>query len=72
MAWDNYLTISPADAKEFGIENELNARMQLDGTVVNLTVNGVKLENVPVFIQPGQAEGSLGLALGYGKKTQVK
>ncbi len=49
MAWDNYLTISPADAKEYGIENELNARMQLDGTVVNLTVNGVKLENVPVF-----------------------
>ena len=72
MAWDNYLTISPADAKEFGIENELNARMQLDGTVVNLTVNGVKLENVPVFIQPGQAEGSLGLALGYGKKDSGK
>ena len=72
MAWDNYLTISPADAKEFGIENELNARMQLDGTVVNLTVNGVKLENVPVFIQPGQAEGSVGLALGYGKKDSGK
>ena len=72
MAWDNYLTISPADAKEYGIENELNARMQLDGTVVNLTVNGVKLENVPVFIQPGQAEGSLGLALGYGKKDSGK
>ena len=72
MAWDNYITISPADAKEFGIENELNARMQLDGTVVNLTINGVKLENVPVFIQPGQAEGSLGLALGYGKKDSGK
>ena len=36
MSWDNYLTISPKDAKKFGIENELNARMQLDGTVVNL------------------------------------
>jgi len=46
--------------------------MQLDGTVVNLTVNGVKLENVPVLIQPGQAEGSLGLALGYGKKDSGK
>ena len=61
MSWDNYLTISPKDAKKFGIENELNARMQLDGTVVNLKVNGITIENVPVFIQPGQAEGSVGL-----------
>ena len=40
--------------------------------VVNLKVNGITIENVPVFIQPGQAEGSVGLALGYGKKTLVK
>ena len=72
MSWDNYLTISPKDAKKFGIENELNARMQLDGTVVNLKVNGITIENVPVFIQPGQAEGSVGLALGYGKKDSGK
>ena len=69
MSWDNYLTISPKDAEEFGIENSLNARMQLDGSIVNLTVNGIKIENVPVFIQPGQADGSVGLALGYGKKN---
>ncbi|MBW3520599.1 TAT-variant-translocated molybdopterin oxidoreductase [Chryseobacterium sp. NKUCC03_KSP] len=68
MSWDNYLTISTKDAEELGIENSLNARMQLDGSLVNLTVNGVKIENVPVFIQPGQADGSVGLALGYGKK----
>lgn len=68
MSWDNYLTISPKDAERLGIENDLNARMQLDGSVVNLTVNGVKVENVPVFIQPGQADGSVGLAVGYGKK----
>lgn len=69
MSWDNYLTISPKDAERLGIENDLNARMQLDGSIVNLTVGGVKIENVPVFIQPGQAEGSVGLALGYGKKN---
>ncbi|UOE38296.1 TAT-variant-translocated molybdopterin oxidoreductase [Chryseobacterium oryzae] len=68
MSWDNYLTISPKDAERLGIENDLNARMQLDGSVVNLTVNGVKVENIPVFIQPGQADGSVGLAVGYGKK----
>ncbi|TXF75832.1 TAT-variant-translocated molybdopterin oxidoreductase [Chryseobacterium sp.] len=68
LSWDNYLTISPKDAERLGLENDLNARMQLDGSVVNLTANGVTLKDVPVFIQPGQAEGSVGLALGYGKK----
>lgn len=72
LSWDNYLTISPKDAEAMGLENSLNARMQLDGDLVNLTVNGVTLKDVPVFIQPGQAEGSLGLALGYGKKDSGK
>ncbi|HBR11442.1 MAG TPA: quinol:cytochrome C oxidoreductase [Chryseobacterium sp.] len=72
LSWDNYLTISPKDAKTLDIENSLNARMQLDGDKVNLTVNGVTIKDVPVFIQPGQAEGSLGLALGYGKKDSGK
>ncbi len=67
LSWDNYLTISPKDAESLGLENSLNARMQLDGDTVNVTVNGVTLKDVPVFIQPGQADGSLGLALGYGK-----
>jgi len=72
LSWDNYLTISPKDAEVLKLENSLNARMQLDGDLVNLTVNGVTLKDVPVFIQPGQAEGSLGLALGYGKKDSGK
>ena len=69
LSWDNYLTISPADAKKLGLENDLNARMQLNGSKVNVTANGVTIKDVPVFIQPGQAEGSVGLALGYGKKN---
>ncbi|AZB21128.1 4Fe-4S dicluster domain-containing protein [Kaistella haifensis] len=72
LSWDNYLTVSPKDAEKLGLNNDLNARMQLDGSVVNLTVNGVTIKNVPVFIQPGQAEGSMGLALGYGKKGSGK
>jgi molybdopterin-containing oxidoreductase family iron-sulfur binding subunit len=67
MTWDNYLTVSPKDAAKLGIVNDLNGRMQLNGSVVNLTANGVTLKNVPVYVQPGQADGSMGLALGYGK-----
>ncbi len=72
MTWDNYLTISPKDAEKFKIKNKLNARMQLDGSLVNLNVNGIIIKDVPVFVQPGQAEGSVGLALGYGKKDSGK
>ena len=72
LSWDNYLTISPKDAEALGLENDLNARMQLNGSRVNLTVNGVTLKDVPVVIQPGQAQGSVGLALGYGKKDSGK
>ncbi|MDR2206103.1 MAG: TAT-variant-translocated molybdopterin oxidoreductase [Flavobacteriaceae bacterium] len=72
MSWDNYLTISPKDADRLKIEHDLNARMQLDGSVVNLTVNGKTIKDVPVFVQPGQAEGTVGLALGYGKKKSGK
>ena len=67
LSWDNYVSISPKDAEALGFENDLNGRMQLNGSLANITVNGVKIENVPVYIQPGQAVGSLGLALGYGK-----
>lgn len=71
-SWDNYLTVNPLDAESLGIKiqdnyNVHNGRMQFDGEYVDLTVNGVKLEKVPVFIQPGQARGSVGLALGYGR-----
>ena len=72
ISWDNYLTVSPKDAEKLGLDNDLNARMQLDGSLVNLTVNGVTIKDVPVFVQPGQAEGSMGLALGYGKKDSGK
>lgn len=72
LSWDNYLTVSPKDAERLGLVNDLNARMQLNGSTVNLTANGVTIKNVPVFIQPGQADGSVGLALGYGKKDSGK
>ncbi|MFM9988961.1 TAT-variant-translocated molybdopterin oxidoreductase [Flavobacterium sp.] len=71
-SWDNYLTISQADATTSGIENWNVANGGLNGSYVTLTVDGVKLEKVPVIIQPGQAKGTVGLALGYGRKAAMK
>ncbi len=53
ICWDNYASISPALAKEYNLN---------DGDVLNLG----KVE-LPVHIQPGQAYGTIGIALGYGR-----
>lgn len=71
-SWDNYLTMSPKDAADKGITNTTADNGALDGDVVDIKVNGVTIENVPVYIQPGQANGSVGLALGFGRTEGVK
>src|SRR5690606_24129853 len=60
--WDNYVTMSKADADELGVVNKIVANGALDGSYVSITMNNVTLEKVPVIIQPGQAKGSIGLA----------
>ncbi|MGJ8713569.1 MAG: TAT-variant-translocated molybdopterin oxidoreductase [Maribacter stanieri] len=72
VSWDNYVTISKADAVELGVENVNVANGGMDGNYVKLTVNGVSLEKVPVVVQPGQAKGTVGLSFGYGKKVGLK
>ena len=72
VSWDNYLTISKADAQNLELVNENVANGGLDGSYVNLTANGVTISNIPVIIQPGQAPGSVGLSLGYGRKVGLK
>jgi molybdopterin-containing oxidoreductase family iron-sulfur binding subunit len=53
QCWENVAAISPADAEKLGI---------LTGTIIKITENLV----LPAFIQPGQAEGTITVALGYG------
>ena len=52
VCWDNFAAISPSSAKEMGV---------ITGNIVK--VNELEL---PVLIQPGQADGTLSIALGYG------
>ena len=72
VSWDNYVTVSKADAENLGFINENAANGGLDGSHAKLTVNGVTIDNVPVIIQPGQAPGSVGMALGYGRQVGMK
>ncbi|TXD46810.1 TAT-variant-translocated molybdopterin oxidoreductase [Polaribacter sp. IC073] len=70
-SWDNYLTMSMADARELGFSNPVKDNGAINGDYAKVTVNGSELV-VPVMIQPGQAKGSVGLALGFGKTFALK
>src|SRR5690606_12185423 len=72
VSWDNYLKVSRADAEELGLTNVHASDGGLNGSYVNLSVGDRVLEKVPVYIQPGQARGTVSLALGYGKKEGVQ
>ncbi len=65
-SWDNYLTVSKIDAEKLGLSNENVANGALNGSYATVTVNNASVV-VPVIIQPGQAIGSVGLAVGYGR-----
>ena len=71
-SWDNYLAISAADADAMGLENTHVANGGLNGSYVNVKMGDVVVAKVPVLIQPGQAKGSVGLALGYGKTDAIQ
>ncbi len=53
ICWDNYATVSPAQAIEYDLH---------DCDII--TLEGVE---IPVFIQAGQANGTMGIALGFGR-----
>src|SRR3954453_7821203 len=58
ITWDNAALISPATAKKLNVT---------DGDVLSIERNGRKVE-APAFVQPGQADDSITLSLGYGRQ----
>ena len=58
MTWDNAVLVSRKTAKELGVAN---------GDIVEISLNG-KTVSGPIWTQPGMADYSLGLALGYGRE----
>ncbi len=58
MTWDNAVLISRKTAKELGLAN---------GDIVEISLNGKSVQG-PIWVQPGMADYSLGLALGYGRE----
>ena len=71
VSWDNYLTVSMSDAKALGLKNTNTANGALNGSYASVTVGSTTLK-VPVIIQPGQANGTVGLSFGYGERLGLK
>ena len=63
ICWGNYLCMSPADARRKNLK---------EGQVVYLKGQNENHLKVPVHIQPGQADGVLALAVGYGREKAGK
>ncbi len=59
--WANYLTISLSMAKDLGV-------MMVEGETMFVQLKvGDKTYKLPALVQPGQARGTVGLAIGYGR-----
>ena len=58
MTWDNAVLVSRKTARDLNVAN---------GDVVEITLNGKSVKG-PIWTQPGMADYSLGLALGYGRE----
>jgi Fe-S-cluster-containing dehydrogenase component len=69
ITWDNYVTMSPLDmvGPDGKAIYELMERQDREASVVNVTVNGTTIK-LPVVPQPGQARGTIGIAVGYGRE----
>lgn len=57
VTWDNYAAISPKFAEKLGIKETNLVEIKTDKYTITL----------PVLIQPGQAYGTVSVALGYGR-----
>ncbi|GAA4468515.1 TAT-variant-translocated molybdopterin oxidoreductase [Nibrella saemangeumensis] len=57
--WDNYAAISQKTANDLGVEQN---------QLVSVQVEGRPAIELPVLIQPGQTDGTVAVAIGYGRQ----
>jgi molybdopterin-containing oxidoreductase family iron-sulfur binding subunit len=62
VTWDNYASLSPATAAKLGVNESDMVRVETEQGVLEL----------PAFVQPGQHESVIAIALGYGSKLSAR
>ncbi|MCY4419039.1 MAG: 4Fe-4S dicluster domain-containing protein, partial [Cytophagales bacterium] len=66
VCWENCLSLSPEDAQTLGVYTQ-----DVHTSIVEITWKGFQFR-LPAIVQPGQKQGVVGLALGYGRKISGK
>ena len=61
VTWDNFAAMSPTDIRNAGY---------VQGDVITIAVDGQKTVTLPILAQPGQTQGTISIAVGYGR-TEV-
>ncbi|MGP8216524.1 MAG: TAT-variant-translocated molybdopterin oxidoreductase [Bacteroidia bacterium] len=69
VTWDNYVTMNPAEMKDKGLSMLLDDNHEASQVTVSVGNTSLLL---PVYPQPGQARGTIGIALGYGRTNAGK
>lgn len=64
VTWDNYVTMAHSDVDALGLNGFIG--QEKPASVVEVTVGDSSMK-LPVFPMPGQAQGTIGIALGYGR-----
>ena len=62
LSWENAALVSPATARELGVEQ---------GDLVDIGLHGPPA-HAPVLVLPGHADGAISVALGWGRKGQAE
>ena len=64
VTWDKYITMNPVEMTAAGYATTFDQENGL--SMATISANGVKY-TLPVYPSPGQALGTVGVALGYGR-----
>lgn len=62
VTWDNYAAINPKFAEQLGVGENGKVKVEANGKSIEL----------PVLMQPGQAMGTVSVAVGYGRTSVGK
>ncbi|HYF67021.1 MAG TPA: TAT-variant-translocated molybdopterin oxidoreductase [Ohtaekwangia sp.] len=65
VVWDHYVTVSPKDASAINFQESISK-------IATITIKGKPPIKLPVMVQPGQAQGTIGIPVGYGRTKAGK
>ncbi len=67
VAWDNLVLLSPKTFTRLGLVNQTKGGGMTQASLVKVVLGGREVVG-PAWLQPGMADNTLGLALGYGRQ----